>query len=87
MSAPVLLIFPAVIPAGQRSLDLRILTLVDLTVAVAPGAYDTANGEVFPLVVPSGVTLLGDEDNRGQGTTVQGEGSTIDTTRYAVAPN
>jgi hypothetical protein len=48
---------------------------LDPTVAVAPGAYDAANGEVFPLIVPAGVTLLGDEANRGQGTTVQGAGA------------
>jgi hypothetical protein len=37
------------------------------TVAVAPGTYDAANGETFPIVVPADVTLLGDEANKGDG--------------------
>lgn len=47
---------------------------VGSVVAVAPGHYDTANGEVFPIVVPPYVTLVGDEENRGAGITVQGSG-------------
>lgn len=43
-------------------------------VALAPGLYDAAGGEVFPLVVPAGTTLVGDEENRGEGITVQGAG-------------
>jgi len=39
------------------------------TVWVAPGTYDSANGEVFPITLPSGVSLIGDEANKGQGTT------------------
>ncbi len=38
-------------------------------VNVAPGTYDAALGEVFPLAVPSGVTLHGDETLKGGGTT------------------
>jgi hypothetical protein len=50
------------------------------TVYVAPGLYDVANGETFPLVVPPSVTLLGDEPNRGNGpglsdTIIRGGGS------------
>jgi len=55
------------------------------TVAVAPGAYNAANGEVFPLIVPTGVTLVGDEANLGQGTTVQGEGGMPGWTAIQVA--
>jgi uncharacterized protein DUF1565 len=40
------------------------------TVVVAPGTYDAANGEVFPLVVPYGVTLVGDEATKGAQTTI-----------------
>ncbi len=36
------------------------------TVTVAPGTYDR---EAFPIVVPPGVTLIGDEANKGNGTT------------------
>jgi hypothetical protein len=38
------------------------------TVFVKPGTYDAANGETFPLQVPAGVSLIGDEPNRGAGT-------------------
>ena len=35
---------------------------------VRPGLYDApGNGESFPLVVPAGVNLLGDEANKGDG--------------------
>jgi hypothetical protein len=37
---------------------------------VAPGTYDAALGEVFPIMLPAGVTLLGDEANKGRGSTV-----------------
>lgn len=47
---------------------------VSPVIALAPGLYDAAGGEVFPLVVPPGVTLLGDEDNYGAGITVDGAG-------------
>ena len=34
-------------------------------IRVAPGFYDASNGETFPLNVPAGVILTGDEVNRG----------------------
>jgi hypothetical protein len=37
------------------------------TVSVRPGTYDAAGGETFPLVVPSGVKLIGDEPSLGNG--------------------
>lgn len=39
------------------------------TVTVAPGTYDSALGESFPIVIPPGVTLIGDEMNKGNGPT------------------
>src|SRR2546429_1148709 len=39
------------------------------TVQVAPGTYDVANREVFPITVPTGVLLIGDETNKGGGST------------------
>jgi hypothetical protein len=39
------------------------------TVHVAPGAYNVANGESFPIMVPAGVLLIGDEDHKGGGNT------------------
>jgi hypothetical protein len=35
------------------------------TVFVAPGTYNTASGETFPVNVSGGVNLIGDEPNRG----------------------
>ena len=37
-------------------------------IKVAPGTYDAASGEVFPLE-PVGVELIGDEGNKGEGDT------------------
>src|SRR6267143_1397401 len=40
------------------------------TVNVAPGIYDTPNNnEAFPIAVPAGVLLIGDETNKGGGST------------------
>jgi len=49
-------------------------------VQVQPGKYDEANGEVFPLVIPSGVTLQGNVDNRGKDTLIQGGGKFLSPT-------
>jgi len=35
---------------------------------VAPGTYDAALGETFPIAIPPGVTLWGDQPNKGLGT-------------------
>jgi parallel beta-helix repeat protein len=42
------------------------------TVYVAPGTY--SSGEIFPIIVPAGVLLIGDEDNKGGGTSIVGGG-------------
>lgn len=39
-------------------------------IKVAPGVYDTGLGESFPLDLPEGVTLVGDEDAKGEGVAV-----------------
>jgi hypothetical protein len=39
------------------------------TVQVAPGTYDVPNGEIFPITVPAGALLIGDETNKGGGST------------------
>ena len=36
-----------------------------LTISLSPGIYGTANGEVFPIVVPTGVTIAGTGYGRG----------------------
>src|SRR5215471_3889216 len=39
------------------------------TINGAPGVYNAANGETFPISLPGGVTVIGDEANKGAGTT------------------
>ncbi|MEO0935036.1 MAG: DUF1565 domain-containing protein, partial [Cyanobacteria bacterium J06641_2] len=41
-------------------------------VHLARGTYDAANGEVFPLIIPSGVWLVGNEATKGQGIVIEG---------------
>jgi len=43
-------------------------------VQVAPGTYSKDTGETFPLVLNPGVTLQGDETNKGQGILINGGG-------------
>ena len=45
------------------------------TIKVAEGTYDTALGEVFPLVIPAGVQLIGDVSTRGAATIIDGYGN------------
>jgi parallel beta-helix repeat protein len=45
------------------------------TIQLAAGTYNAANGEVFPLVVPSGVMILGHEPSKGKGISIQGSGT------------
>jgi hypothetical protein len=47
------------------------------TVQVLPGIYDTMDQntpEVFPITVPAGVLLIGNEGNKGSGTSIVGGG-------------
>jgi parallel beta-helix repeat protein len=44
------------------------------TIQLAAGTYNAAGGEVFPLVVPAGVMLLGDEPSKGKGIVIVGSG-------------
>lgn len=43
-------------------------------IQLAPGNYDSSNGEQFPLIVPANVTLRGDEGSKGQGIQITGGG-------------
>lgn len=49
-------------------------------VQLAPGTYTVNTGETFPLVVPTGVTLRGDESTKGQTVIIIGGGTTISPT-------
>src|SRR3989454_5261990 len=48
---------------------MSVATRSGTTVEVAPGLYDVANGETFPITVPAGVLLKGDETTWGGGST------------------
>ena len=49
-------------------------------VQLAPGTYTAETGEVFPLVVPTGVMLKGDESTKGQTVAIIGGGNYISRT-------
>lgn len=38
------------------------------TIYVAPGTYDEAQGETFPIRIPAGINLIGNESGKGIGT-------------------
>ena len=44
------------------------------TIQLAPGTYNAAGGEIFPLVVPTGVMVLGHEPSKGKEILIQGSG-------------
>ncbi len=44
------------------------------TIRLAPGEYVRKQGELFPLVIPSDVSLVGDVANQGQGVIIRGSG-------------
>ncbi|NEP02011.1 MAG: DUF1565 domain-containing protein [Symploca sp. SIO2E9] len=45
------------------------------TIRLAPGTYQAAGGEKFPLVIPSGVIVVGQEANKGKGIVIVGSGT------------
>ncbi|HEY9806056.1 MAG TPA: DUF1565 domain-containing protein, partial [Candidatus Obscuribacterales bacterium] len=50
------------------------------TIQLVAGTYSTASGEVFPLAVPAGVTVVGNESNKGSGVLIEGSGEYISPT-------
>ncbi|MBE9127061.1 MULTISPECIES: S-layer homology domain-containing protein [unclassified Coleofasciculus] len=66
--------------AGSQSAPFKTITKAlkqaqtDTTIQLATGTYNTTNGEVFPLEVPSGVKVIGNEGNKGSGILIQGSG-------------
>ena len=44
------------------------------TIQLSAGTYNASGGEVFPLVVPAGVMLLGHEPSKGKGILIVGSG-------------
>ncbi|MFM2061176.1 MAG: hypothetical protein RLZZ507_846 [Cyanobacteriota bacterium] len=43
-------------------------------IQLAPGTYSTSTGEVFPLIIPGEMLLVGNESNKGQGIIISGSG-------------
>lgn len=66
--------------AGSRSSPFKSITRALKVVTVpgiiqlAPGTYSAASGEVFPLVIPAGLLVVGNEVNKGQGIVISGSG-------------
>ncbi|KPQ40709.1 MAG: Protein of unknown function (DUF1565) [Phormidium sp. OSCR] len=66
---------------GSEAQPLRTLTYAlrraeaNTVIFLSPGTYNRANGEVFPLRLPSGVTLYGNPRGQGQGVMISGGGS------------
>ncbi|WP_051039820.1 DUF1565 domain-containing protein [Synechococcus sp. PCC 7336] len=71
---------------GSQTAPLRTITaalrfaLPGTTVQLAPGTYSAATGEVFPISIPTGVTLRGNESNYGEAHIIQGGGVFISPT-------
>lgn len=67
--------------AGSATTPLQTLTRaialakVGTTIQLAVGTYNTTSGEIFPLVIPTGVMVLGDEPNKGKGIVISGSGT------------
>jgi parallel beta-helix repeat protein len=45
-------------------------------VQLAPGSYTSQTGEQFPIVIPAGVIVRGNETSKGQNILIQGNGTT-----------
>lgn len=64
--------------APLRSITSALLMATAGTVVqLAPGSYTANTGEVFPLVVPAGVTLKGNEATKGNGININGGASYV----------
>ncbi len=69
--------------AGSQSAPFKTITKAltsaqgDTRIQLAAGNYGTANGETFPLSVPSGVTVVGNEANKGNGIAIAGGGEYV----------
>lgn len=63
---------------GTEAQPLRTLTYAlrraqaNTVIFLSPGTYSRANGEIFPLRLPSGVTLYGNPPQQGQGVIISG---------------
>ncbi|MBE9198479.1 MULTISPECIES: S-layer homology domain-containing protein [unclassified Nodularia (in: cyanobacteria)] len=66
--------------AGSRSSPFKSLTRAlkvsktSVIIQLTSGTYSAANGEVFPIVISAGVTVVGNEANKGAGIVISGSG-------------
>ncbi|MBW4668159.1 MAG: S-layer homology domain-containing protein [Cyanomargarita calcarea GSE-NOS-MK-12-04C] len=61
--------------APTRSITRALKTITTPTIIqLAAGTYSDKNGEIFPLVIPTGVMVLGNEATKGQGILIAGSG-------------
>jgi len=66
--------------AGGQTSPYRTLTralqqaIAPATVRLSAGTYSSASGEVFPIVVPQGVSVIGDEASKGNAIVIDGSG-------------
>jgi parallel beta-helix repeat protein len=66
--------------SGSQTTPLKTITKATQQAAAGssiylmPGTYSAATGEVFPLVVASNVTVVGDESQKGKGIQITGSG-------------
>ncbi|MEO1070008.1 MAG: DUF1565 domain-containing protein, partial [Cyanobacteria bacterium J06638_6] len=68
-------------PSGRPQLPYRTLTAAigardpgNTLIRLAPGTYSAATGERFPITVPDGVVVAGQESTQGQGILLVGGG-------------
>ncbi|NEO81394.1 MAG: DUF1565 domain-containing protein [Moorea sp. SIO4G3] len=47
------------------------------TIQLAPGTYNRASGEKFPLKVPSGIKIVGNDTNKGKDILIEGGGDFV----------
>ena len=72
--------------AGSSSAPFKTLTkalqkaVAGTTIQLAAGTYNAAGGEVFPLLIPAGVMVLGDEPSKGKGILIVGSGQYVSPT-------
>ena len=65
---------------GSQSAPLKTLTQAlsratpGTTVQLEVGTYNAATGEIFPLKIPSGVIVVGNESGKGSGILIEGSG-------------
>ncbi len=70
-----------IVAPGQLTLTQALGQAVPGTIIkVSPGSYTAQTGEKFPLIVPTGVTIIGDETTKGRAIIITGGGKFLSPT-------